>query len=685
MDNVLWNRVSEQGVWLATVVLAAALVLVSSQDAYARPLTVVHTNDLHSHLLGFAPNADYTPLQPGDDATVGGYARIAAMIRRVREQAPDRTLVLDGGDSFMGTLFHTVARQTGAELRLMQDMGYDAAVIGNHEFDFRPAGLSRILTSAAQAGPIPALLLSNIRFDSKDSADDSLQALFDRGVVRDRLLLRRAGLTIGLFGLMGRDAAEVEAPYLKPVRFDDPIATARRVADQLRSQDHADVVICLSHGGVRRSKDTDPWEGEDVELLRQVPGIDLVVGGHTHTPLQKPILVGSRPVVQAGSFGRYVGVLELDAEPGKVWVKNYQLLPVDDSQAGDPGIHRQVEAHKQRVAQDVLAPLGLSFNEPVVETAFDVAVDESHLSDSNLGPFIADAIRSGIDRAMSAHGQKAEPTDLALTTAGVLRDNLHRGARGLQQTSDLFGVVPLGIGSVDDSVGIPLARVYFTASELRAIVEVLSLAYAIKGADYFPYLSGLRFRYDPYRLPLDRVFDIELGDEVAGYHSLDLSAANPRLYSLGTSVYILHFVGIIGQLSHGLLHVVPKDAAGRPIAAPEDALLDGDPNTPGVQEVKEWMAVLDAVRHLPDTSGNGIPDVPERYRHAQPRMTAVASLNPLILFRNATFLMWGACTVVVFAGLFAWALLRLARRSLRSKRPKASSNAEAARPGTRET
>ena len=77
------------------------------------------------------------------------------------------------------------------------------------------------------------------------------------------------------------------------------IATARRLADLLRRQDHADVVICLSHGGVRRDKDSDPWEGEDVELLQKVPGIDVVVGGHTHTPLPQPILVGGRPVVQA--------------------------------------------------------------------------------------------------------------------------------------------------------------------------------------------------------------------------------------------------------------------------------------------------------------------------------------------------------------------------------------------------
>lgn len=632
-------------------VLAAA----AASDAHARRLVIVHTNDLHSRLLGFAPDADYTPLSTNDDATVGGFARMATVIRAVRDQAPDSTLVLDGGDLFMGTLFHTLARETGQELRLLHSMGYDAGVIGNHEFDLRPAGLARILESAAGAGPIPAMLLSNIRFDPADPADDGLQKVFERGLVRDHVVLEKAGLRIGIFGLLGVDAAEVEAPYSRPVRFDDPVATARKMADRLRNVEKVDLVICVSHGGVVPAAGGG-WEGEDIELAK-VPGVDVVVGGHTHTPLPQAILVGDTPVVQAGCFGRYVGVLELDAEPGKCRLVSSRLIPIDDSVAGAPDVHAEIEAHKHRVEEQVLRPLGLQFDQVVLQTAFDLELDETRLWDSNLGPFAADAIRTGIDRAT------ASSTDVALTTAGVLRDSIRRGQRGLQQTSDVFRIVPLGVGSVDPSVGVPLTRVYVTARELRNILEVLSLAHEVKGLDYFPFLSGLRFRYNRYRVPLDRVHEIELGDEASGYLPLDQSASNTRLYSLGLSVYLLHFVGLVEELSHGLLSARPKDASGTPIRVPEDALLDADPQTPGIQEVKEWVAVLDAVRHLPDTDGNGIPDMPERYARALPRMIAGASLDPVLLLRNTTGLMAGA----ILAGLLlavasVWASRKVLRR-----------------------
>jgi 5'-nucleotidase len=650
------------------VLLSVVAGLSSVPDAISSRLTIVHTNDLQSRLEGFAPDADYTPLSLNDDATVGGLARVATVIRSVRDRAPDRTLVLDGGDIFMGTLFHTLARETGAELRLLHEIGYDAAVLGNHEFDFRPAGLARILQSGLRDGPIPALLLSNIRFDPDSPADDELQGLFEQGVVRDRLVIERAGLRIGLFGLMGLDAAEVEAPYARPVGFDDPVPVARRMAERLRNEEKADLVICLSHGGVRRPPGAESWGGEDVELARQAPGIDVLVGGHSHTPLFEPVLVGGTPVVQAGSEGRFVGVLELEIEAGKRRVLDYKLIPIDDSIEAARDIHEKVEAHKRRVEEQVLRPLGLAFDQIVLETGFDLVLDQpARLAESNLGPFAADAIRRGLE--LAAGGPRGPATDVALTTAGVLRDSLRRGRRGLQQASDLFRVVPLGIGSVDDRVGVPLARIYVNASELRSILEILCLAHEAKGSSYYPYLSGLRFGYNPYRVPLDRVFEIELGDEVSGYAPLDLSASNTRLYSLGLSLYLLKFVGLIEQLSHGLLAVTPKDAQGRPIRSPEEALLDADPQAPGVQELKEWIAVLTAVRQLPDTDGDGIPDVPERYSRALARMVAEPSLHPALLFRNAA---WPMGAAGLGALLAAAGLLAAVRRLLRRRRRRAA-------------
>ena len=103
-------------------------------------LTLLHTNDLHSHFLGLSPNIDYTPLRTGDDSTVGGWARIATAIRSEKSKRTNPTLVLDAGDFLMGSLFHMVAREEGLELRLMKEMGYDVTTFGNHEFDLTSVG-----------------------------------------------------------------------------------------------------------------------------------------------------------------------------------------------------------------------------------------------------------------------------------------------------------------------------------------------------------------------------------------------------------------------------------------------------------------------------------------------------------------------------------------------------------------
>lgn len=330
---------------LALVMFALPPVLAETGADDGTVLRIVHTNDIQSRLLGFAPNRDYTPLTVGDDPTVGGIARLATVVRELVAEAPERTLVLDGGDFLMVTLFHTLAETTGSELRLLQAMGFDAAVLGNHEFDFRTDGLARIVRSALRGGPIPRLLLANITFDPDDPGDDELAQLFDEGVITSHAMVERAGLRIGLFGIIGRRAAQV-SPYAHPARFDDPLATSRQMATRLR-EEGADVVICLSHSGVWRQSDGG-WDGEDVELAR-LPGVDLVIGGHTHTPLPEPVLAGDSVVVQAGGEGSFVGHFELEVAGGHSRLRDYRLLAIDDSVAADPEIHQRVEELKRRI------------------------------------------------------------------------------------------------------------------------------------------------------------------------------------------------------------------------------------------------------------------------------------------------------------------------------------------------
>ena len=156
--------------------LALPALLWSSVALSASPdtVTLLHTNDWQSRLLGAGPNAEYTPDSTDDDDTVGGVARLADLIQQRRAAAGERgpVLVLDGGDVTMGTLFHTIAVETGTELQLMEMMGYDAVTLGNHEFDFRPEGFARMVRAAQAGGGAPPLLATNLVTDPGDPRDD---------------------------------------------------------------------------------------------------------------------------------------------------------------------------------------------------------------------------------------------------------------------------------------------------------------------------------------------------------------------------------------------------------------------------------------------------------------------------------------------------------------------------------
>ncbi|MGH8354682.1 MAG: bifunctional metallophosphatase/5'-nucleotidase, partial [Pseudomonas sp.] len=469
--------------------LLAALCLLAASLAPAagRSFTILHTNDWQSRLLGFGPNNEYSPATTGDDGTVGGVARLSTLLKQRRAAAGEQPLLLlDGGDFSMGTLFHTVSREIGGELRLMSELGYDAATLGNHEFDFRPAGLAAMLGAAhrAEGARLVPLLSSNLRFDPARQEDDSLKAHYDAGRLLPYKVVEKGGIRFGLFGLLGNNAVAV-SPMLEPLTFADPIETAKAMVKKLREEERVEVVILLSHMGITRQADGS-WRGEEVELVEQVPGIDLVVGGHSHTALAQPILVnGHTPVMQAGSEIQYLGELQmrLDAS-GKTRVVDYRLHSLNDQTAGDAAITAQVEDFKRVAEQRVLAPKGYRFDQPLAK--LDKTLTRDH-EDPILANLVTDALRHATD------------SDLAFTGNGTIRDDLIKGRNGVQSVSDLFRIAPLGIGQYDDAPGYPLIKVYVSAREIKNLLEVLLLAYQLRDSDsYYPRVSGVKFSYNPY-------------------------------------------------------------------------------------------------------------------------------------------------------------------------------------------
>lgn len=621
---------------LVVFILASFLCFLLSQaQSQVKTLTIIHTNDLQSRLLPFGPNRDYTPETIGDDHTVGGIARMATLIQRLKQKSPERAVLIDGGDFLMGTLFHTITREASPELRLMHALGYDAITLGNHELDFRPEGLAQTIRAARKENALPPLLLANAIFSATDARDDGLEKLFAEGLVQPYRIIAKNGLKIGVFGLIGKDAAEV-SPFAAPLRFADPIAIAKRMVKILKQDQRVEVVICASHGGVWRNEGSEEWAGEDVALAAAVPEIDVIVGGHSHTPLPQPIREGRTLVLQAGAEGRYVGELELQITAHGVVAGNYLLHAVTDTIPADTLIQAEVRRYVESINQNVLAPSGYTFDQILAETDFDLTVREDN---SNLGNLVSDAIQWSIARHQPA--RSATESIIAVESNGLLRDDLMKGQSGLLQVSDLFRIVPLGIGMVDDAAGYPLVSFYLTAAELKSAMEVLASVYPLKGSSYYLQPAGLRFHFNPNRVIFDRVYEVEL---VAGedFHPLDPASAPERLYKVGCNIYNATFIKLIGDFTYGFLKMTPKDSLGQPLVDLKTALVDARPDLPGVQELKEWQALLDYVGTFPDTDGDGIANIPERYRQPQARIMSVASFNPALLYKNATRVTWGA-------------------------------------------
>ncbi|WKD49748.1 bifunctional metallophosphatase/5'-nucleotidase [Microbulbifer spongiae] len=605
------------------------------------PFSILHTNDWQSRLLGVGPNSEYTPNSINDDQTIGGVARLATLIDdRQKALGEQPILLLDGGDISQGTLFHTLYRKHAPELRLMKTLGYDAVTLGNHEFDFRSDGLSKMLEAAKEhLQELPPIITSNLKLPPAQ------QHLQKDGTILEWKVIEKHDIRFGLFGLIGNEAAEVLAPDDNPAVFADQITTAKNMVKLLREEQNADVVILMSHSGVRRMEDGS-WGGEEVQYAQQVPGIDVIVGGHSHTLLMEPIMVGETAIVQAGSGTRYLGELNLGIdESGKVSVKHYQLHRIDDSMLGKPDVTVQVEKFKSLINQEVMTG-DFSFYRPLVQTPKTLTRD---YSDNALGNLVADGIRF------------ASGSDIALTTNSLIRDDLIAGESGVQSVSDIFRLQPLGIGP-DDQPGYPLMKIWMTAKEIRGLMEVMSFAYMIKGNDYYPHFSGLRFIYNTLRPPLDRITSIELGSDELGYVPLDLSD-DSKLFSFSASSYVGSFARTISELSYGLVNIVPKDRHGQPVTDLNDSIIDRDPKIPGIQEYKNWQAQLNYFAQLPDVDGNGIGDIVLDQHITSPRMQAISSLKLSDLVANATPIVW-VCVLVLLllAVLLIMLITRIARR-----------------------
>ncbi|WP_428562899.1 MAG: bifunctional metallophosphatase/5'-nucleotidase [Solidesulfovibrio sp. DCME] len=535
-------RFRQVGTLLLLLVLTAATALAGGDFS----LTILHTNDIHAHLASFDEYGAFCPKEKeAAGKCLGGAARLATAVARERAKGGP-FLLLDAGDQFQGTLFFTKYKGEACAF-FMDRLGYDAMALGNHEFDDGPGTLANFIRSLK----FP-MLAANVNVEKSKEL---------KGLVAPYVVREIDGRKVGIVGATQPKADRISSPG-PDVSFPAFIASLEKAVAAVKAQG-ADIVIVLSHAGLTGDK----------KLAASVPGIDVIVGGHSHVLLGNgyPEAVGPCPlavdgpdggkayIVTAGYWGRYLGVLHVDFDAAgavaKAWGNPVALnaaMPEDPATLAEvERFAKPLEAYRKTVLGRTVAAVGAAM---------------CRQEECAGGDLMAEALLAG---------GKSRGAVAAIYNGGGVRAGI---APGEVTLGDLLTAFPF-----------PNTLVVATLSgrDLLAVLEHGVSAVGLhEGSGRFPQVAGIRFAYDLTRPVGKRVTGVEVADAAGRFALLDPKAD----YRLAVTDFM--FRGGDGYVTFGQ-KARDVDGDGDPIAdlaaawvrahTPLDIKLDGRITASGVQ------------------------------------------------------------------------------------------------------
>ena len=462
---------------LLFIVLSMLLVLLvpaaGASPANTFTLRILHTNDTHAHLESFTP---------WGGVEQGGIARRYTLVKQIRAEGGN-ILLVDAGDVFQGTLYF-IKYEGQADLWFMNRMGYEVMTVGNHEFDKGQQPLANFI--------------DNANFPVLSANLDVSGTPVLNGKIKPYIIKEIGGQKVGIFGLTTPDV-KVISNIGEGVVVKDPIETARQMVQELQSQG-INKIIALTHLGYN----------EDKVLAAAVDGIDVIVGGHSHTLLGNmagakgpyPTVVDSPDgdpvlIVTAKCWGSYLGDLTVTFdENGKVTGYSGQPHFIDASIQEDPVFAAKL--------QEFAAPVEEMKSNIVGQAAVDLDGEREHVRtrETNLGDLVTDTI---------LWKTASDGTQIAIQNGGGIRSTIPAGDVSLGK---ILEVLPFGNQIVDMDL---------TGQQVwDALENGVSQVEGVKGR--FPQVSGLRFVWDPTQPPGSRIVDVQVGNKDTGYTPLDLNA-----------------------------------------------------------------------------------------------------------------------------------------------------------------
>ena len=439
------KRLSKTIILLSLLILSLPPALLAKEIATV-DLTILHVNDTHGRIL------PYVEATSSDKQMVGGAAYLARMIEEERLKNPNGTLLLSAGDMFQGTPVSNLFKGRSVT-DVMNYLKFDAMTIGNHEFDW---GMD-VFRHLAASSRFP-YLSANLR----DERGRYLPG------VKPYILVDRKKVRIAIIGMTTPEVPYITKPgSLKHIAVDRPEDILPRLIKKAKDEG-AVIIIVLSHLGLDADKD----------LAQSIPGIHVIVGGHSHTALENPVVVGNTIIVQAGAYGLYLGVLKLKIDPdtGRI-IWHTEEKELEKVMAGKD---RQYDKETERIINAYYGRIQKEYSRIVGETS--VPLVRYHQRESNTGNFICDTMR------------KKTGTDIAVINSCAIRNNIPKGRITLEQ---VFTLLPF------DNI---LVTMKLTGKHILEIMEQnAKLEHGILQ------MSGMEIRYDLSEPVGSRVREVYIG------------------------------------------------------------------------------------------------------------------------------------------------------------------------------
>lgn len=620
--------------------LSGKMITLTMAKNESKHVDMLVTHDIHSHLDSFEVLND-----KGEKETVGGFARMKTLIDIKKAENPD-TLLLDAGDFSMGTLYQTLFESDATELVMLGKLGFEATTFGNHEFDYGSKALANMFDAAMDSGvQLPKFLVCNVDLTKETGDSKLISDAYKKYGGQDYAVFNKGNVKIAVLGVFGIDALDC-APTCE-LTFKDPVESVKKTVAQIKANEQVDMIVCISHSGTWE----DESKSEDEILAKEVPDLDVIVSGHTHTYLEKPIVHGDTHIVSVGEYGQRIGSISMTQKENGRWnLDSYQGIRLDDTYEENKEIQNDLKNYGSQIGKKYLNQFGyekdqvLFKNNITFESSSETSVRHDEI---RLGNFMSDAYVYSVENL----SDDKTPVAVAVVPSGVIRESIYEGD---VTVADIFETFSLGNGP-DGIVGYPLVSVYLTGAELKIVAEIDASVSDFMTAARL-YMSGLNFSYNPNRLILNKVTDAYLTDSEGKRQKIE----DKKLYRVVADLYSGRMLSSVTDISKGILSIKPKDKDGNVITDFEEHLvyMNG-------KEMKAWYAIAAYANSFEEE--DGVKVTPGYYETTHDRKVVDDSKNIVDLIKNPNKYAVAIVGIVVVVLIVFVLLLRKIFKIIRRK------------------